>query len=141
MPMILLKEVLSVNRKNSMFLIYILLGFAALGLISTLQNNPMQLFRSILIGAAIVGLIYFVFTRFRRGNSGEEYQAYRKAARKTTKKKRKQEIIKTKRSKHNPHGLTVISKEQLIKRPKKKSDVKLTVIEGKKTRKKNRALF
>ena len=141
MPMILLKEVLSVNRKKSMIFIYILLGFAALGLIVTLKDSPMQLFRNLLIGAAVIGLIYFVFTRFNRGNSGEEYQAYRKAARKTTKKKRKHEIIKTKRSRHNPHGLTVISKEQLIKRPKSKSDVKLTVIEGKKTRKKNRALF
>ena len=139
--MILLKEVLSVNRKKSMFFIYILLGFAALGLISTLLNDPMQLFKSIFIGAAIVGLIYFVFTRFNRSNSGEEYQAYRKAARKTTKQKRKHEIIKTKRSRHNPHGLTVIAKEQLIKRPSSKSDVKLTVIEGKKTRKKNRAFF
>jgi hypothetical protein len=141
MPMMLLKEVLSVNRKNSMIFIYILLGFAALGLISTLINNPFQLIKNVLIGAAVVGLIYFIFTRFRNGNSGGEYQAYRKAARKTVKKKRKHEMIKTKRSKHNTHGLTVISKEQLINRPKKKSDVKLTVIEGKKARKKNRALF
>jgi hypothetical protein len=130
-----------VNRKKSMIIIYVLLGFAALGLISTLRNDPLQLIRNVLIGVAIVGLIYFIFTRFSRGNSGEEYQAYKKAARKTTKKKRKYEMVKTKRSRHNPHGLTVISKEQLINKPKKKSDVKLTVIEGKKTRKKNRALF
>lgn len=129
------------NRKNSMIFVYILLGFAALGLISTLRNDPFQLIKNVLVGVVVVGLMYFIFTRFRKGNSGKEYQAYSKAARKTTKKKRKYHIIKTKRSRNNSHGLTVISKEQRINRPKKKSDVKLTVIEGKKTRKKNRALF
>ncbi len=131
------------NRKNSMILIYILLGFAAVGLFFTLRDNPLQLIKNVLIGVAVIGLVYFIFTRFRKSSSGGDYQAYKKAARKTIKKNRKLEMTKTKtkRSKQNTHGLTVISKEQLINRPKKKSDVKLTVIEGKKTRKKNRALF
>ena len=114
------------NRNKSTIIIYVLLGLAVVGLIYTLQYNAASFIRSVLIGAAIIGVIYLVYKRFMlKGSSGK------------TGKERQ-----PKRSKHhNTHGLTVISKETLINKPKKKSNIQLTVIEGKKARKKNRALF
>ncbi|WP_455662350.1 SA1362 family protein [Pradoshia sp.] len=133
------------NRNKSSIIIYVLLGLAVLGLIYTLQFEAVSFIRSLLIGAVIIGVIYLVYRRFimkgSSGNSGKERQAYQKAAR-VSSKKHKQDTMKPRRSKHhNTHGLTVISKETLINKPRKKSNIQLTVIEGKKARKKNRALF
>lgn len=133
------------NRNKSSLIIYVLLGLAVLGLIYTLQYNAASFIRSVLIGAAVIGIIYLIYNRFiMKSNSsktGKERQAYRKAAR-ISSKKHKQDTMKPRKSKHHKtHGLTVISKETLINKPKKKSNIQLTVIEGKKARKKNRALF
>ena len=134
------------NRNKSSIIIYVLLGLAVLGLIYTLQFEAVSFIRSVLIGAVVIGVIYLVYRRFiMKGSSsnGKERQAYQKAAR-VSAKKHKQDSMKPRKNRHkhhNTHGLTVISKETLINRPKKKSNIQLTVIEGKKARKKNRALF
>lgn len=135
------------NRNKSSIIIYVLLGLAVLGLIYTIQFEAVSFIRSVLIGAVVMGIIYLVYRRFimkgSTGNSGKERQAYQKAA-KVSSKKHKQDTMKPRKSRnrhHNTHGLTVISKETFINRPKKKSTIQLTVIEGKKARKKNRALF
>jgi hypothetical protein len=135
------------NRNKSSIIIYILLGLAVLGLIYTLQFDAVSFIRSLAIGAVIIGVIYLVYRRFiMKGSSprsGKERQAYQKAA-KVSSKKHKQDTMKPRKNRHkhhNTHGLTVISKETLINKPKKKSNIQLTVIEGKKARKKNRALF
>lgn len=129
------------NRKTTTIFVGILLTLAAFGLITTLINDPLSLIKSLLIGAVVVGVIYFLVKRFSKTHSDPGHQAYRKAARLTKKKNQKRHTTKNKRSKAHAHGLTVISKEHAINKPKQKSNIQLTVIEGKKSRKKNRALF
>ena len=120
----------SMNNKIGYILFVSLLSFSFIGLLITLMNDPMWLFRFILITAIIIGIIYFIMKKFVFKSSTiftKEHKAFQKAAR---------------FSKENIEG---IRNNQHIKRKmqfgkRTASSTHLTVIEGKKGKKKNRAL-
>lgn len=129
-----LTEVSLLNRIVS-YLIYGVIALGVLGLFSKLFTHPLGLLINIVIIAVMAGIIYLVYTRLTQGKTDrKEQRAFRKAVRQS--KKRNKDRV----SKRNNITSMVSMKSHKIK-PHKKSDVQLTVIEGKKNKKKNRASF
>lgn len=102
---------------------------ALIGLGTWLYYNPASLFLQLFVTVLIAGIIFLVIRAFmRRKNSYKENRSYAKAA-KFSRKKYEQ----PKKSAHT---------NKSTKRPlRKKSTAHLTVIEGKKGKKKDRAIF
>ncbi|HLU22203.1 MAG TPA: SA1362 family protein [Bacillaceae bacterium] len=101
---------------------------ALTGLASTLIRNPSSLLKQLLMMVVITALIIVIYKVWmRRKPNSKDSIAYAKAVKLS--KKRKRQANKT-----------VISSSR--KRPlRKKSTAHLTVIEGKKNKKKDRAIF
>jgi ABC-type multidrug transport system fused ATPase/permease subunit len=120
----------SMNNKIGYILFVSLLSFSFIGLLITLMNDPMWLFRFILITAIIIGIIYIIMKKFVFKSSTiftKEHKAFQKAARFSKRKYRR-----------NTKQPTYKKKNAIRKRTA--SSTHLTVIEGKKGKKKNRAL-
>lgn len=122
------------NRSQIIFIIVIV--FAFIGLVSMLMNNPMVLLTSLVVTAAFVGFFLLLFhlisgsrnfiNQRSRNKRYNEQRAYMKAVKYSRRKygkkqpnRRKDKMKHTGRRRHAPH---------------------LTVIEGKKSKKKDRAL-
>ncbi|MFP7297676.1 SA1362 family protein [Neobacillus niacini] len=107
-----------------------------IGIIAAFTSDPIGFLKNIVV-LALVGLaIYFVFRLIRGSNPrNKEQQAFIKAAKKS--KKRLQSKGSEQSTKSTSFGsLTSLKRSKLTK---KKSPVHLTVIDGKKGKKKNRA--
>ncbi len=118
------------SRKFPLF-IYFIIGLAVVGLVTSLIKNPGSFLVSILITIAIGFAIFFIITAIlnRRNPGGnDEMRKYRKAAKQSNQKYKKQQpkIKKTTRT-----------DSPLRQRRKKRHVPHLTVIEGKKTSNKN----
>jgi hypothetical protein len=107
-----------------------------IGLIGAFTNDPIGFLKSIVVFALVGVAIYFVFRLIVRANpQKKEQQAFIKAAKKS--KKRLQSKTGEPQTKSASFGtLASLKKSKMIK---KKSPVHLTVIDGKKGKKKNRA--
>lgn len=104
--------------------------FAVIGLGSYLINNPVGLFKQLLfMGAGVVAvlIIYRIWTN--RSQGGRDRNAFAKAAKQSKlRAKKKKSVAQTSNHFRN--------------RPlRKRSTAHLTVIEGKKSKKKDRAIF
>ncbi|MFD1066226.1 SA1362 family protein [Oceanobacillus locisalsi] len=122
------------NKAVSIF-VYVIIAFAAFGLISQLFGNTAaflsRLLISIGIGAAIFGLVYFFLIRKRQpsGKQRDNMKKYKQAVKQSKSKYSHKQPVKT--------GGSSYQKTNPKKRnPKKASH--LRVIEGNKTKKKNR---
>lgn len=125
----------SLLSRFGLYLIYGVIALGLLGLLNKLFTNPLGLLLNIVIIAAIAGIIYLVYTRVTQGKTDrKEQRAFRKAVRQSKKRN------KDRNTKRNNVTSMASAKSHKIK-VRKKSDVQLTVIEGKKNKKKNRASF
>ncbi|MEI5908108.1 SA1362 family protein [Bacillus spongiae] len=108
---------------RSIFL-YTVIILAAIGFGSVLIDNPLSIIRYAFFVAISVGLFFLIYRVFmKRKPNFQQQRAYLQAA-KFSKKRMKSKSAKS----------------SIRQRPlRKRSDVKLTVIEGKKNKKKNRA--
>lgn len=106
-----------------------------IGIIGAFTKNPLGFLKSIAVFALVALAIYFIFRLLTKSNSkNKEQQAFLRAAKKS--KKRLQHKGSEPQAKSSTFGsLTSLKK----KKAKKKSPVHLTVIDGKKGKKKNRA--
>ncbi|MEC2075397.1 SA1362 family protein [Metabacillus fastidiosus] len=122
------------NRRSMNGFIIVILTLGGIGLLATLVRNPMWLLQQIAFYAVIAGIIFLIYRyafqkRIGRGNS-----AYEKA-------------VKQSKRRFDDRDSKVKSISQARKNLKKGSALKkkkqthLTVIEGKKGKKKNRAFF
>lgn len=113
------------NVRN--WLVGIIALMAIIGLGSYIFNNPAGLFRQIFMIGLVFAAIYFIY-RFWMGKKPDrsENRSFAKAARLSKKRNRKSHL----------------SSSQIRKKPlRKRSAAHLTVIEGKKSKKKDRAIF
>ena len=136
MLMMLLGRWLFFKNRISVLLVGSLVILAIIGLVGKFTEDPMAFLQSIAV-IALVGLaIYFIILQIRKSNPQKrEQQAFIKAAKKS--KKRLQSKSGEPQAKVSSFGpLTSIKKN---KKPKRNSSIHLTVIEGKKGKKKNRA--
>lgn len=131
------------NRRRNIFVLS-LIGLSVFGLLTTLIFEPGQLLKQIAIYAffgVVIFLIYKWFVRRRIG--GKEHSAYLRAAKQSAKRfnegSKKSNVLGTINKKTS---FTSIKKSNQSSTPKKKTTpTHLTVIEGKKGKKKNRAFF
>ncbi|XQY90575.1 SA1362 family protein [Metabacillus sp. HB246100] len=124
------------KRRGNGFVITILL-LAILGFVTTVVSNPLWLLKQIVIYGAIAGIIFLIFRYFIKKRMGREYSAYSKAAKQS---KRRFDVRKTRSSTVKNINQAKKAKANAIKK-KKSQPSHLTVIEGKKGKKKNRAFF
>lgn len=128
------KEVnlLQQNSRKLHPIIWFVISLAVVGILYQLITSPRQLFTTILIGAAVVAVFYFIFRRTSSGVNGK----YRKAV-KQSQKRYGSNQKPPKASPLFPNKKAAKSSAQ----KKRTREHHLTVIEGKKNKKKNRASF
>lgn len=118
------------NNKVGHLLFVGLVSFAIIGLLIRIITDPTWIIRFILISAVMIGIFYFIMTKFVLKSSptfNKEQMAFKKAAKLSKRKYKK-----------SPKQPTYKKKNAIRKRTA--SSTHLTVIEGKKGKKKNRAL-
>ncbi len=123
------------SRQNLNPFVLLIIGLAAFGLVFRLVTDPLGLFTQLLLYAAIAFGIYFLYKRF---------MAKRMGAQITTSHRHKSFKNKTPNRISNvvPHKRNNNMKKASVKPlQKRRTEHNLTVIEGKKNKKKNRALF
>ncbi|WP_062355944.1 SA1362 family protein [Bacillus kwashiorkori] len=114
------------NRKTSSIIIYVIIGLAVIGFIFTLMENPSRLISMVVSSLIIIGIMVFILNTLMNSNptSRKEQRSFIKAA-------------KASKKKYQHKRKTTIKGKSAIK----KRDIShLTVIEGNKGKKKNRAL-
>ncbi|WP_051255248.1 SA1362 family protein [Pontibacillus marinus] len=120
-------------------LIYAIVGLGIIGFGYKLFTDTSSLFTELLIGALvavlIVGAVYFFLSR-RNGGNSDEMKRYRQAVRQSKKKYGQTQSSKFS-SKMKPS--TIKSKVTTKQKQMKKDTPQLRVIEGNKSKKKNRA--
>lgn len=121
------------KNRTSKYIFSGLIILAIFGFAYTLFTDPLNIFITLASIALIGAVIYFLFTRLTGSSAGREQQrAFQKAAKRSKKRfQAKEANASSKRSKI----------KSLASARKKKDASHLTVIDGKKSKKKNRASF
>src|SRR3954447_11829806 len=126
-------EVAFLKNRISTFIVVCLIALAALGMVSLLVSNPSGLLLKLAIMIATGAVIFFLVKRFYLPSPEKrEQRAFVKAAKRSLKRKQQKESGKQTRK-------TNVSNITSIRAKKKQTNNHLTVIEGKKGKRKNRA--
>ncbi|PKR86045.1 SA1362 family protein [Heyndrickxia camelliae] len=114
--------------RNSLIGVIFLLAIIGFG--TLLLTNPASLIKQVILTVLVLAAIFFIYRLWSsKKSNAKEQRSFIKAARKSKKRLKKRQAS----------GKSPV---QARKKPiRKKSDVQLTVIEGKKGKKKNRAIF
>jgi mannitol-specific phosphotransferase system IIBC component len=125
-------EVAFLKNRISTFIVVCLIALAALGMVSLLVSNPSGLLLKLAIMIATGAVIFFLVKRFYLPSPEKrEQRAFVKAAKRSLKRKQQKESGKQTRK-------TNVSNITSIRARKKQTNNHLTVIEGKKGKRKNR---
>ncbi|MBP2240841.1 ABC-type nickel/cobalt efflux system permease component RcnA [Cytobacillus eiseniae] len=122
------------KSRASTIIILGLILLAILGVVTSLVSNPAGFLQRIAVILLVGAVIYFIFQRFYKSSPKKrEQRAFIRAAKRSKKRHQVKETSKgNQRKAGSGHSLTS------IKKPKKTS-THLTVIQGKKGKKKDRA--
>ncbi|MFV8827949.1 SA1362 family protein [Alkalihalobacterium sp. APHAB7] len=122
------------SRKMYNPLVLILIGLAVFGFFYRLITEPLQLLTQFIIFGAIAAILFFLYKRFLAKQFGVEGTSHRPKQQVKNKIKKTTNVI--------PHRKKAGQKKASNRTLNKRSSAPtLTVIEGKKGKKKNRALF
>ncbi|MBY0122424.1 hypothetical protein H0173_10860 [Bacillus sp. S/N-304-OC-R1] len=122
------------KNRISLLIISGLVLLAVLGVSTSMISNPAGFLRRIAVILLVGAVVYYIFQRFYRASPRkQEQRAFNRAAKKSKRRFSHADTGKGSNRKSNPATLTS------IKRPRRKSTTHLTVIEGKKGKKKDRA--
>lgn len=115
--------------------VYIIIGLAVIGLISQLFTNTAnfltQIFIMIGVGVAIFAAIYFLFLRNSNSNNADDMKKYRQAVKQSKRKYTKKNAPTVNKGQHSRPGAKKVHRQVSH----------LRVIEGNKSKRKNRANF
>ncbi|MEH7093901.1 SA1362 family protein [Neobacillus vireti] len=126
------------KNRTSTIIVGVLIILALLGLVSSFTANPAGFIQGIAVVALIGLVIYFLFRRFSHSSpQKKEQRAFLKAAKKSKKRLQQKGGDSTART----SSLGTLTSLKKSTKTKKKSPAHLTVIDGKKGKKKNRASF
>ena len=132
------------NGRSFMFAIFVLIiGLAIFGLVSSAITNPKGMLQDIGIMLLVVGIFYLLYKMFTNSSgSANSQNSYKRAAKQSNRKYGKQNVAPLsnsflKRNASDDKGKK--GNPTSLKRKRKQSH--LTVIEGKKNKKKDRASF
>ena len=118
-----------------MILVGCILLFAFVGLITNLIQNPSGFFLNIAVIVAVGEIIWFVYRHFSQSNpQKKEQKAFLKAAKQSKRRIQTKEKAPAKQTSSNR-----TSSLKAHKHKRSKSTAQLTVIDGRKGKKKNRA--
>nr|WP_066293647.1 SA1362 family protein [Bacillus sp. FJAT-29937] len=122
------------KNRITLFVISGLVLLAVLGITSSMISNPAGFLRRIAVILLVGAIVFYIFKRFNRSSpKKQEQRAFVRAAKKSKKRFNQPDAGKGSSRKASSGSLTS------IKRTRKKSSTHLTVIEGKKGKKKDRA--
>ncbi|MEH7458567.1 hypothetical protein CON65_04545 [Bacillus pseudomycoides] len=132
------------NGRSFMFAIFVLIiGLAIFGLVSSAITDPKGMLQNIGIMLLVVGIFYLLYKMFTNSSgSANSQNSYKRAAKQSNRKYGKQNVAPLsnsflKRNASDDKGKK--GNPTSLKRKRKQSH--LTVIEGKKNKKKDRASF
>ncbi|MFC4800756.1 MULTISPECIES: SA1362 family protein [Neobacillus] len=125
------------KNRTSAYIVGVLIILALLGLYGSFTADPAAFLQKIAVFVLIGLVIYFVVRKFSNSSpQKKEQRAFLKAARRSKKR------LQHRSGETNVKGSTLGTLTTLKKgKAKKKSPAHLTVIDGKKGKKKNRASF
>lgn len=128
------------NRRVIKSVIFIVLALGVVGLLSNIGRDPLWLVKQVAIYGGIAAIIYLVYRVYMKKRMGQEYSSYKKAAKQS---KRRFDDRAPSPLKSNPQvkSISQARKSKKASALKKTKQTHLTVIEGKKGKKKNRASF
>ncbi|HFJ9428169.1 hypothetical protein LKL95_15815 [Bacillus cereus] len=132
------------NGRSFTFAIFVLIiGLAIFGLVSSVITNPIGVLRNIGYMLLVVGIFYLLYKMFTNSSgSANSQSSYKRAAKQSNRKHGKQNVAPLGNSFFKSNTSNDKSKKgnsSTLKRKRKQSH--LTVIEGKKSKKKDRASF
>lgn len=124
----------------------ILIGLGAVGFLVRIIKDPLGLLEILAFSAAILAIFVLLYKWFIKKSLGKNVSNYQRAARQSAKRYKKQQP-KARQSRRPSHLRPVNSrrlkplKSHKDSLEKRKQERNFTVIDGKKRKKKNRALF
>ncbi|MBO1579067.1 MULTISPECIES: SA1362 family protein [Bacillus] len=132
------------NGRSFTFALFVLIiGLAIFGLVSSAITDPYGMVKNIVIMLLVVGVFYLLYKMFTSSSgSANSQNSYKRAAKQSNRKYGKQNVAPLSNSllKRNASDDKVKKgNSSLLKKKRKQSH--LTVIEGKKNKKKDRASF
>lgn len=131
------------NRRTSNMFVGIIVALGAIGLVYTLFTNPSRIFTQLGMIVLTVGIIFLLYKLYmRRRKGGREQTAYLRAAKRSKRRFNEKKQQKPSIARIDSKKVTAAPKKPFTTVQKKnRSSANLTVIEGKKGKKKNRAFF
>lgn len=116
----------------------IIVLFAIVGFGTYLVTEPLKLLRTILIIAVVIGGVFLIYKLFFQGKFRKTESAYERAVKQSKQRQQRKQKRRVK-----PAHLKVIRSNNNSKKRSliKQTNHNLTVIDGKKNKKKNRALY
>ncbi|MCJ2147760.1 SA1362 family protein [Bacillus paralicheniformis] len=118
----------------------LIIAFGIFGFVYFAVTSPGRLLQYLVVFAAVGAIIYFVIRRISNRDMGSEGAAFKKAAKQSNKRFQDHKKRSVKGKVNHLRSVPTINKSKPVL-VKKKSQTQLTVIEGKKSKKKNRAFF
>ena len=118
----------------------LIIAFGIFGFVYFAVTSPGRLLQYLLVFAAVGAIIYFVIRRISNRNMGSEGAAFKKAAKQSNKRFQDHKKRSVKGRVNHLRSVPSINKSKPLL-VKKKSQTQMTLIEGKKSKKKNRAFF
>ncbi|MCY7778269.1 SA1362 family protein [Bacillus haynesii] len=118
----------------------LIIAFGIFGFVYFAVTSPGRLLQYLFVFAAVGAIIYFVIRRISNRNMGSEGAAFKKAAKQSNRRFQDHKKRSLKGRVNHLRSVPSINKSKPVL-VKKKSQTQLTVIEGKKSKKKNRAFF
>jgi hypothetical protein len=132
------------NRRSNI-IVGIIIALGAIGLVYTLFTQPSKIFIQLGMLVLFGGVIFLVYKLvIRRRTGSKEYSAYLRAVKQSKRRFNEPNNQKAQISRIGDSKKGTLTKKKTISRtaaPKRKKNSHLTVIEGKKGKKKNRAFF
>ena len=131
------REVAFLKKQTSFYIVLGLICLAAIGIFGRLFANPSGFLTRIAVIVVIGAVIYFVVKRFNLIKPMKrEQRAFVKAA-----KQSKKRLLQKETNPNPRHSSGTVTSMKKDSKSKKSPGAHLTVIEGKKGKKKNRASF
>ncbi|MGI2790185.1 SA1362 family protein [Bacillus cytotoxicus] len=132
------------NGRSFMFaFVSIIIGLAIFGLVSSAITNPIGMLQNIGLMLLVLGIFYLLYKMFTNSSgSAHSHNSYKRAAKQSNRKYGKHNVAPLSKSflkRNHTDDKGKKGNSPLLKRKRKQSH--LTVIEGKKNKKKDRASF
>ncbi len=141
--MMLIREVDFLKNRMISYIVFGVIGLAVIGLLSKIINNPAGFFKGIAIILGVAAVVFLlVKLLYKPSPEKSEQRAFIKAAKKSSKRKQQKDPKPQNRMKLKQKKKSNLTSIKSARRLRKKNErPQLTVIEGKKGKKKNRASF